>query len=94
MRSYKALPIKQAGHGDTSHPNLPVLFLFNFLLHPLLASDNKISYKYIKSVQQASAMNLDDGWKFILADGKDFSKPDFDDSAWEDINLPDDWAFR
>jgi len=73
---------------------ITILFLFNFLLCPLLASDNTISYNYLKSIQHSSAMNLDDGWKFILSDNKDFSKPDFDDSAWEDINLPDDWAFR
>ncbi len=32
------------------------------------------------------------GWKFSKGDLQDAIAPDFDDSAWEDVDLPHDWA--
>lgn len=38
--------------------------------------------------------NFDRDWKFMLADSADFSSPDFNDSAWRQLDLPHDWAIE
>ncbi|HZI24403.1 MAG TPA: hypothetical protein VFD46_04975, partial [Chryseolinea sp.] len=35
--------------------------------------------------------NLQGYWKFILGDNKKFAKPEYDDSDWEKIYVPDSW---
>jgi len=35
--------------------------------------------------------NLQGYWKFILGDSKKFAKPEYDDSDWEKIYVPDSW---
>ncbi len=35
---------------------------------------------------------LEKGWKFTREDSPEFVKPDFDDSAWQDVRVPHDWA--
>ena len=35
---------------------------------------------------------MNSGWKFIEADVVCAESPDFDDSAWEDVDLPHDWS--
>ena len=32
------------------------------------------------------------GWKFIRSDHTDFSQPDYDDSRWQSVTVPHDWA--
>lgn len=35
---------------------------------------------------------LKSGWRFRLADDPGFAAPSFDDSAWQPVNVPHDWA--
>lgn len=35
---------------------------------------------------------FDNGWKFSLGDENNIFKPDFDDSSWQNVNLPHDWS--
>ncbi len=35
---------------------------------------------------------LEKGWKFTRADGPDFVKPEYDDSQWQTVRVPHDWA--
>jgi beta-galactosidase/beta-glucuronidase len=35
--------------------------------------------------------NLQGYWKFILGDSKKFAKPEYDDSDWEKIYVPESW---
>ncbi|MBP7142284.1 MAG: DUF4982 domain-containing protein [Opitutaceae bacterium] len=39
-------------------------------------------------------LNWDDGWRFLLADPAGAQAPSFDDSSWEPVLLPHDWAIR
>lgn len=39
----------------------------------------------------ANGFTLMGAWKFSLADNPDWSKPDFDDSKWENIAVPASW---
>lgn len=36
--------------------------------------------------------NLEKGWKFIHKDGANFMRSKYDDSHWQSINIPHDWA--
>lgn len=36
-------------------------------------------------------VNLQGSWKFILGDGKKFARPEYDDSDWEKIYVPNSW---
>ncbi len=35
---------------------------------------------------------LEKGWKFTREDSREFVKPEFDDSSWQDVRVPHDWA--
>lgn len=35
---------------------------------------------------------LEKGWKFTRTDGPDFVKPEYDDSEWQTVRVPHDWA--
>ena len=39
-------------------------------------------------------INIDLGWKFILADDDDFKVNGFNDDKWQDIDLPHDWSIN
>ncbi len=39
-------------------------------------------------------MDLRDGWKFQLGDCPDGADPGIDDTAWEPVRVPHDWAIR
>lgn len=38
--------------------------------------------------------NIDEGWRFILADTAAMANPDYDDSRWRVLDLPHDWAIE
>lgn len=38
--------------------------------------------------------NIDEGWRFILADSAAMAQRDFDDSTWRLLDLPHDWAIE
>ena len=38
--------------------------------------------------------NVDEGWRFALADSTQMSRADFDDSSWRLLDLPHDWAIE
>ena len=40
------------------------------------------------------AQRINDQWKFILDDQKDYSKVDYEDSKWKEVQLPHDWSVR
>ena len=35
---------------------------------------------------------LEKGWKFHLGDAVQAQEPGYDDSAWENVSVPHDWA--
>ena len=37
---------------------------------------------------------LKSGWRFKFADAPSFAAPSFDDSAWQPVTIPHDWAVR
>ena len=37
---------------------------------------------------------LKSGWRFKFADDPSFAAPSFDDSAWQPVTIPHDWAVR
>ncbi len=39
-------------------------------------------------------INFNEGWRFLLADEPNASKPDFDDSGWRSLDLPHDWSIE
>ena len=38
--------------------------------------------------------NFDEAWMFSLGEAKGAQAPDYQDSAWRQLNLPHDWAFE
>ena len=44
------------------------------------------------SAQVRSERLLEKGWKFTREDAKEFSKPDFNDTEWQSVRVPHDWA--
>jgi len=44
--------------------------------------------------QTRTIIVLDDGWKFSRGNHEQAFKIDFDDSNWEDVNVPHDWAIK
>lgn len=44
------------------------------------------------SAQVRTERLLEKGWKFTREDSDHFSKTGFDDSAWQDVTIPHDWA--
>ena len=45
-----------------------------------------------KSIRKV--FNLDLDWKFKLADEEKAWQKGFDDTSWEDINIPHDWSVK
>lgn len=43
---------------------------------------------------QRSVTNFNNNWNFILEDNPDFSKENFNDSSWKNLNVPHDWSFE
>lgn len=41
---------------------------------------------------QRTVVNLENNWKFAKGDFPEAVKPDFNDSAWETVTVPHDWA--
>lgn len=44
------------------------------------------------NAQVRSERLLENGWKFTREDAAEFSKTGFDDSTWQDVAVPHDWA--
>lgn len=44
------------------------------------------------NAQVRSERLLEKGWKFTREDAAEFSKTGFDDSTWQDVTVPHDWA--
>ncbi len=44
------------------------------------------------SLSGRRVVNFNEGWKFCKGDPPGAEAPDFDDSAWETVRLPHDWA--
>ena len=44
------------------------------------------------TAQARDRQNLDNGWRFVLADSAQMSKTDYHDTHWRALNLPHDWA--
>ena len=43
---------------------------------------------------QRSVTNFNNDWHFILEDNPSFSKENFDESSWKNLNVPHDWSFE
>ena len=48
----------------------------------------------ILSAQQNNTIELKNGWKFTLGDNLKYSDPQFDDSAWNDIDVNKQWELQ
>lgn len=46
------------------------------------------------TAQARDRKNFDAGWRFILADSAQMSKPKYNDSHWRKVDLPHDWAIE
>lgn len=46
------------------------------------------------NLQAFERSSFNQGWKFKLAEGDQFASPDFDDSNWQPVTLPHDWAIN
>ena len=46
------------------------------------------------SVTAQRKINFDFDWKFVVNDSAAFSKPDYADSQWENVQLPHDWNIK
>lgn len=57
-------------------------------LIPLLAI---LLYSLPSNAQRQETL-LEDGWKFHLGDVPEASAPGYNDSAWQDVTVPHDWA--
>lgn len=46
--------------------------------------------------KEASRLKIkfDFDWKFTLSDQQDFSRPEYDDAGWQDVQLPHDWNIK
>lgn len=49
-------------------------------------------FPLIMSAQVRTERLLEKGWKFTREDAAEFSNAGFDDSAWQDVTVPHDWA--
>lgn len=65
-----------------SQPKKHIILILLFFLSISMFSETRKTQK------------INEGWKFILADGEQFSKKDFDDSNWKELNLPHDWSIQ
>jgi len=59
---------------------LPILFVF------ILSTSNKVLAEDLRKVVQLSGY-----WKFSVGDFSEWAEPDYDDSNWEEIRVPDKW---
>ena len=46
----------------------------------------------VLSAQGRSELLLEKNWKFTREDNNEFIKPAFDDSKWQSVTVPHDWA--
>ena len=46
----------------------------------------------IAEAQQRSEQLLERGWRFTREDSAEFSEVGYDDSAWQEVVVPHDWA--
>ncbi len=53
-----------------------------------------LSLSYAVGGDARSVTVLKDGWKFRKGANAEALKPAFDDSAWEDVSVPHDWAIK
>lgn len=68
------------------------LFLASFCVAEFPA---KISARAISSPVQVSEerrISFNDGWRFLKAEAEGAQNPAFDDSHWDEVRLPHDWA--
>ena len=47
---------------------------------------------FMMSAQVRTERLLEKGWKFTREDAKEFSTPDFNDTEWQSVRVPHDWA--
>jgi len=43
---------------------------------------------------QRTVTNFNNNWQFILEDHPVYSKENFDDTSWTNLNVPHDWSFE
>jgi beta-galactosidase len=72
---------------------LNIMQKFLFVLLTFLYLTN---CQVIRAADEAGATRtqytFEKGWKFIRSDHADFSQPDYDDSRWQSVTVPHDWA--
>ena len=63
----------------------PLTAIFVCIVWPLL---------WVSTGAAEETFNLDRGWKFKLGDPSQASETEFDDEAWQTLDVPHDWAFE
>ena len=71
-------------------PLQPGRFFSVFLCCVLIS----VSLSHLHADDLRIRQRMDDNWKFLLGDAPDFSRSDFNDSAWRDVTLPHDWSIE
>ena len=66
---------------DNTEIMMKRFFIAVMLLFPLLIS-----------AQVRTERLLETGWKFTREDSQQFAHPDYDDSDWQTVRIPHDWA--
>ncbi len=56
-----------------------------------------LAFSYVSAFSQigfGDSQKINEQWKFILQDNKDFQNANFDDGKWQNIALPHDWSIK
>ncbi len=67
--------------------------IFTALLVTLLATPSIWAQSFLENiVAPREVLRLTDGWRFTREDSSDFVRPDYDDTGWQRVTVPHDWA--
>lgn len=51
-------------------------------------------FSFESRAAERQVISMNDGWKFKLGDGCNYSQIDFDDSSWRTLSVPHDWSIE
>jgi beta-galactosidase len=71
-----------------------IRFAFFYFLFFIVITLNELYAQVHPETSVRQKLKFNSDWKFQLADQKEFSKPEFDDNNWRNLNLPHDWSIE
>ncbi len=75
-------------------PNFPLAIVAIVSAACLLSCNHTSADRAVTFSSSDKAISLNGSWKFASGDDFRWSKPDYDDTGWKDVNLPDIWISR